>query len=147
MSTTHVPDAEAPVGCRRAQVTPVEIAATDLESTAADYLRSLKAELGADGYQPAAVRASAAFETDCSLATQREVDRLRDFVAAAALLGAGRLTVEVEDATCDAAKLTPALRALAERAGREGVRLTVEGDADVNLDFDRDRPNASQSAR
>jgi sugar phosphate isomerase/epimerase len=130
MSTTRPSESDAAVGCRRAQVTPVEIDAESLDSTAEEYLRTLKANLAADGYQPATVAASATFDENCSLATQREADRLRSVVRAAAFLGAGRVVVDVE-ADCTEEKLAPALRALEERAEREGVRLTVEGDADI----------------
>lgn len=132
MSTTHAADAETPAGCRRAEVTPVEIAADSLDSTAADHLRELKAELAAGGYQPATVSARATFDEDCSLAAQSEADRLRELVRAAAFLGAGRLAVDIDvESACDPEKVRPALRALAERAEREGVSLAVEGDVDL----------------
>lgn len=109
-----------------ADVEPVELAATSLETTAPEYLRDLKGDLAAEGYQPATVTASARFEEDCSLATQQEADRLRDVVRAAAFLGAGTVALTVEE-VCDPEKVRPALSALEERARREGVRLSVAG--------------------
>lgn len=132
MSTTHTPDAEGTDGCRSAAVEAVEIEGDSLESTATDYLRGLKADLTAEGFQPAAVSARATFDEDCSLAVQRETDRLRELVHAAAFLGAGEVVVDVEvESACGREKLAPALRALAERADREGVDLAVEGDVDL----------------
>lgn len=109
-----------------ADVEPVELAAASLETTAPEYLRDLKGDLAAEGYQPATVTANARFDEDCSLATQEEADRLRDVVRAAAFLGAGTVAVTVEE-VCDSAKVRPALSALEERARREGVRLSVVG--------------------
>jgi hypothetical protein len=125
MSTTQSADVSAAVSsCRPENVTPVRIDATDLDSTAPGYLRDLKAELADAGYQPAVVGVETCFEEDCSLATQSEADRLREFVRAAAFLGAGRLAVTVES-VADREKVDPALDALAERARREGVTLDV----------------------
>jgi hypothetical protein len=53
-------------------------------------------------------------------------------VHAAAFLGASRLAVSV-DTVAAPEKVRPALAALAERADREGVRLTLTGDADLSL--------------
>lgn len=129
MSTSRsTPVERAVAACRPANVTPVELNASTLESTAPEYLRDLKAELGEEGYQPAVLTVDACFADDCSLATQEEADRLRTYVRAASFLGAGRLAVAV-DSVADAAKVRPALSSLAERAGREGVSLTVEGEA------------------
>lgn len=133
MSTTHSPNVERAVSaCRPADVTSVSLDATALESTAQPYLRDLKAELADEGYQPARLTVGARFDEDCSLATQTEVDHLREYVHAAAFLGAGRLAVNV-DTVADPEKVRPALAALAERADREGVRLTLTGDADLSL--------------
>jgi hypothetical protein len=125
MSTTQSADVSATVSSYRPEnITPVRIDAADLDSTAPEYLRDLKAELAEAGYQPAVVGVDARFEEDCSLATQSEADRLREFVRTAAFLGAGRLAVTVE-AVADREKVDPALDALAERARRDGVTLDV----------------------
>lgn len=127
MSTTPSQSVERAVAaCRPADVEPVELDADALETTAPEYLRDLKAELAAEGYQPAALSVEGCFTEDCSFATQREADRLRDYVRAASFLGAGRVTVRVDD-VADEAKVEPALTALSERAEREGVTLSVEG--------------------
>lgn len=134
MSTTHSPSVEQAVSaCRPADVTPVRLDATSLESTAPSYLRDLKGELAEAGYQPATLSVSATFDEDCSLATQMEADGLREYVRAAAFLGVGRLAVRL-DTVAASEKVEPALAALAERARREGVRLTLDGDTDISLD-------------
>lgn len=131
MSTTHGSETDPAVAaCRPADVTPVELAADDLPTTAPEYLRDLKADLAAEGYQPATVTAQGCFAEDCSLATQQEADRLRDVVRAASFLGAGRVVVTADE-VADPGKVEPALEALAERAAREGVTFTVQGDVDV----------------
>lgn len=117
---------QAVAACRPAEIEPVELSAESLETTAPEYLRELKRELSEAGYQPAQLSVEGCFEEDCSLATQEEADRLRGFVRAASFLGAGSLTVTVDEVG-DAEKVRPALSALAERAHREGVTLTVEG--------------------
>jgi sugar phosphate isomerase/epimerase len=117
---------QAVAACRPAEIEPVELSADSLDTTAPGYLRELKRELSAKGYQPAQLTVEGRFDEDCSLATQEEADRLRGLVRAASFLGAGSLTVAVE-AVSDAEKVRPALTALAERAHREGVTLTVEG--------------------
>lgn len=133
MSTTHSPGVERAVSaCRPADVTPVALDATDLESTTPAYLRDLKGELADAGYQPATLTVSANFDEDCSLATQTEADGLREYVRAAAFLGVGQLSVEL-GAVANPEKVEPALDALAERAGREGVRLTLADDTAVSL--------------
>jgi len=116
----------AVAACRPTEIEPVELSAESLESTAPEYLRELKRELSAEGRQPAELTVEGCFEEDCSLATQAEADRLREFVRAASFLGAGTLTVVVDEVS-DAEKVRPALSALKERAHREGVTLTVEG--------------------
>ena len=127
MSTTRTQGvARALDDCRTADVEPVELSVDSLETTAPEYLRDLKAELAEAGYQPAALTTGATFDEDCSLATQEEADRLRGVVRAASFLGAGTVRVDVE-AICDDAKVRPALSALAERARREGVTLSVSG--------------------
>lgn len=131
MSTTPSQRVEHAVdACTPADVTPVELDADDLSSTAPSYLRDLKGRLSSEGYQPASVSATACFAEDCSLATQAEADRLRDVVRAAAFLGAGRVELTVDE-VADPEKAETALSALAERAEREGVTLSTVGDAGV----------------
>ncbi|WP_049893449.1 apurinic/apyrimidinic endonuclease family protein [Halogranum rubrum] len=133
MSTTHSPNVQQAVStCRPADVTSVELDAAALESTASSYLREVKAELADEGYQAATLAVTARFDENCSLATQAEVDSLREYVEAAAFLGASRLTVTV-DTVAAPEKVRPALAALAERADREGVQLTLAGDAELTL--------------
>lgn len=114
----------------QADVEPVELTAEGLESTAPEYLRELKAELAADGYQPATLRASASFPESCSIATQEEADRLRGVVRAASFLGATRVTVSLGD-VADESAVEDALAALAERADREGLQFRVDGPVSV----------------
>ncbi|MFC6725254.1 hypothetical protein ACFQE1_12915, partial [Halobium palmae] len=115
MSATHTGETEVGVGCRPAEVEAVEIEAESLESTATDYLRGLKTDLAAGGVQPATVSARATFDEDCSFAVQREADRLRELVHAAAFLGAGEVVVDVDVGRgCGREKFAPALRALGE---------------------------------
>ncbi|MFO8115639.1 MAG: hypothetical protein R6U01_09850 [Halorubrum sp.] len=109
-------------GCRPAEIDPIVIDAADLDSTAPAHLRDLKAELSARGYQPATLSVDACFDCEDTLATQREADRLREFVRAAAFLGAGRIEVRLDEVS-DPTAADPALSALAERARREGVEL------------------------
>lgn len=112
--------------CRPAETDPVSIPASALESTAPEYLRELKYELATDGKLPAVVECEAEFGEDCSFATQTETERLREYVRAAAFLGAGRLEVTVGD-VANPEKVAPALAATAERAEREGVAFSVDG--------------------
>ncbi|MFC7096539.1 hypothetical protein [Halobaculum marinum] len=114
---------------------PVTIDAAALSSTAPADLRDLRAALADEGYVPAGLRVEADFTTDCSIETQREADRLRSLVRTASHLGAGELVVHT-DADADAEKVCPALEALAERAEREGVSLTVAGAVDSPADVD-----------
>ncbi|MGQ3329520.1 MULTISPECIES: hypothetical protein [Halorubrum] len=129
MSTTQSDGIEATLrGCRPAEIDPIVVEAADLESTAPEHLRDLKAELSARGYQPATLSVSARFDGNDTLATQREADRLREFVRAASFLGAGRIEVRLDEvADRDAAE--PALSALSERARREGVELVRVDDS------------------
>lgn len=131
MSTTSPHGIERTLrGCRPADVDPVVIDASDLDSTAPEHLRDLKRELAARGYQPAAVATEAAFDADSTLERQREADRLRGLVRAASFLGAGRIEVSVDCGGCEAAEVV--LAALAERAEREGVELVrIGGNADA----------------
>lgn len=126
MSATPTSVETAVASCRPSNVEPVELTASSLSTTAPEYLRELKAELAAEGYQPAELSVTACFAEDCSLATQEEADRLRDLVRAGAFLGVGVVTVTVEDVRSPE-KVRPALSALAERARREGVTLSVAG--------------------
>mgnify|MGYP005848688653 CR=1 FL=1 len=129
MSTTRSDGIEATLqGCRRAEIEPIVIDAADLDSTAPDHLRDLKAEFSTRGYQPATLSVAARFDDDDTLAAQREADRLRDLVRAAAFLGASRIEVRL-DAVADPSVAEPALKALAERARREGVELVRSGGA------------------
>jgi len=123
MSTTHGPVIER---CRPEEATPVRLRGSDLDSTSPEYLRDLKYELAAESLVPARLTVEARFEEDCSLSTQREVERLREHVRAAAFLGAGTLTVEVGE-VANETKVRPALEACAERARREGVSLDLDG--------------------
>ncbi|QKG93734.1 hypothetical protein HPS36_13010 [Halorubrum salinarum] len=129
MSTTSSSGIERTLrGCRPADVDPVVIDATDLDSTAPDHLRDLKQGLAARGYQPAAVATEASFDAESTLERQREADRLRELVRAASFLGAGRIEVAVENEPCEETRT--ALAALAERADREGVEFVrVDGAA------------------
>ena len=127
MSTTQSDAIEGTLrGCRPAEIDPIVIDADDLDSTAPEHLRDLKAELSARGYQPATLSVEARFDCEDTLATQREADRLREFVRAASFLGAGRIEVRVDEVS-DPAAAEPALSALAERARREGVELVRAG--------------------
>ncbi|WP_435097994.1 hypothetical protein [Halorubrum sp. N11] len=131
MSTTQSDGFEAALrGCRPAEIDPIVVDAADLESTAPEHLRDLKAEFSARGYQPATLSVSARFDGGDTLATQREADRLREFVRAASFLGAGRIEVRLDD-VIDQDAAEPALSALAERARREGVELVRVDDGSV----------------
>jgi len=117
----------APVeGCRPTEQTPVAVDAATVADASRDDLRTLADDLASEGFVPAEVTADARFEEDCSLATQREADRLRDLVDAAAFLGANAVSVSVE-AVESPEKARPALSAVAERARRDGVALDVQG--------------------
>lgn len=111
--------------CRAEDATPVCIDADDLESTAPEYLRDLKYELSEDDYVVARLDVEACFDEDCSIETNREVERLREYVRAAAFLGASKLTVDVDEVS-NPEKVDPALSACEERARREGVSLDVQ---------------------
>jgi sugar phosphate isomerase/epimerase len=117
---------QAVAACQPAAVEPVELSGAALETTAPEYLREVKRALAGEGYQPAELTVEGCFAEDCSLATQKEADRLRGYVRAASFLGASTISVTVDEVG-DAEKVRPALSALEERARREGVTLTVEG--------------------
>jgi len=127
MSATRSADVRTAVeGCRVEDATPVSLDASSIASTAPDHLRDLKRELVADDLVPARVVVDACFGEDCSFATQEEADRVREYVRAAAFLGASTVTVEF-DSVADESKVRPALAAVAERARREGVAFEVAG--------------------
>lgn len=107
-------------------LTPVRLSGASLSSTAPEYLLECKRDLADAGLTPAVLAVDACFDDDCSLATQEEVDRIREHVRAASFLGAARLTVRVDE-VADERTVAPALEACAERAEREGLRLEVEG--------------------
>jgi sugar phosphate isomerase/epimerase len=131
MSATPSPNVERTIERSRLEdVTPVGLDADALESTAPEYLRDLKRELGEHGYVPTRLTLDACFDEDCSLRTQEEVDRIRGYIRAAAFLGAATVTVEVGSVD-DEAKTRPALEACAERARRDGVQLDVDGPIDL----------------
>lgn len=126
MSTTT--DAGAAVaGCRPTAGTPVAIDAEAIESTAESALQTLRDALDAAGYVPAEVVVRADFSADCSLTTQAEADRVRDYLHAAAFLGAGTVRLAI-DTVADDRKVRPAVTALRERAHRQGLRLAVDTD-------------------
>jgi hypothetical protein len=124
MSTSSASAVDAVEQCRTENATPVTIAAEDLASTAPEYLRDLKYDLSQEHYVVAHLTVDACFDEDCSIETNREVERLRKYVRAAAFLGASRITVDVEEVS-DHGKVDPALEACEERARREGVALDV----------------------
>lgn len=127
MSATRPQFSETIQHCRPENATPVCIDAADLDSKAPEYLRDLKYELASEGYVPARVETTACFEEDHSLAVQHVAEDLRSVVRAAAFLGAGTVTVIVDECANDE-KVGSALSALEERARREGVSLVVEGE-------------------
>ena len=134
MSATPAPDVERTIEyCEPEDVTPVEIEAEGLDSTAPEYLRDLRRELTREGLYPTGLAVDVAFDEDGTLAVQREADRLRGFVRAAAFLGAGSVTVRVHE-VADESAVRPALSACAERARREGVEFDVEGPVTVSSD-------------
>ncbi|MCG1002819.1 MULTISPECIES: hypothetical protein [Halobacterium] len=113
-------------GCRPTDSTPVTVDADTIADASREDLRALADDLADEGYVPAEVTVDAAFDEDCSLATQREADRLRELVENAAFLGANRLTVDVREAAAPE-KVRPALSAVAERARRDGLAVDVDG--------------------
>ena len=113
-------------GCRPTEGTPVALEADAIESTTEASLRALRADLDDAGYVPTELHVSVDFGEDCSLTTQEEADRVREYLRAADFLGAGTVRLDV-GAVAAPAKVRPALGALGERADREGLRLVVEG--------------------
>lgn len=131
MSTTSPSDGDPAIeGCQPADVTPVTLEASALDSTAPQYLREFKRDLIERGLAPAALTVEACFDEDCSLATQKEIDRVRRYVRAGSFLGVGTVTVTIDD-VADPEKVRPALSATAERAERDGLTLDVAGDASL----------------
>ena len=131
MSTTTPRNVEQTIeACRPEDVTPVRLDAASLESTAPDYLRELKRELDNEGVVPTRLTATTRFEEACPLATQEEINRIRDLVRAAAFLGVATVSLEVRNVD-DAATVRPALEACAERARRRGVRLDIDGPVSI----------------
>jgi hypothetical protein len=127
MSTLETASVEAAVAAgRTADMTPLVLDASSLDSTAPEYLRDLKGALAGEGYLPATLVVEARFDEDDPLAVQSESDRLREHVRAAAFLGVGRLVVDVVEC-CRPADVETALSALDERAHREGVAFEARG--------------------
>ena len=116
--------------CRPVETTPVSLDADTLDSVARSSLRELKSKLADRGYTPADLTVDACFDANCSLATQEEADRIREYVGAASFLGADTVTVRVTE-IADREKVRPALSACAERARRDGVTLEVDGPLSV----------------
>lgn len=127
MSTT-VDTSRVIASCRPATGTPVTLHADAIESTAVDSLQSLKDALDDAGYVPSELVITADFGADCSLTTQAEADRIREYLHAAGFLGAGAVRLDIES-VADEAKVRPAVTALRERAARDGLTLRVTGDA------------------
>lgn len=125
-ATTRLDVSTAVDGCRSVDVTPIVLEAESLESTAPDYLRDLKRTLSEEGLQPARLTVRACFDTACSISTQDEVNRLREYVRAASFLGAGTISVDF-DTVADTETVRPALAACAERAEREGLQFDCDG--------------------
>ena len=125
MSTTA--DGAAVPGCRPLDATPVTIDAGSLDSTDVPSLRSLKRRLDAGGYVPATLEVEADFGVDCSLSTQAEAERLREYLAVADFLGTGTVRLSV-GTVANERKVRPAIAALRERAEREGLDLVVDAD-------------------
>lgn len=127
MSTTQSADAHRAVSrCQPEDLTPVTLDAATFDSTARTFLRELQAELDRQGYVPARVTVDLCLTENCPFATQKEVDRLREYVRAASFLGASTVTARFDD-VADESAARSALAACAERARREGVRLELDG--------------------
>jgi len=127
MSTTRsAAETRAIQHCQPEDATPVALDASALDSTAPAHLRTVKRDLDEHDLVPARLVVEACFDEPASLATQDEVDRVREHVRAAAFLGAGTVTVTFDE-VADATTVRPALDACAERARRDGVRLELDG--------------------
>lgn len=132
MSATPSPNVERTIEhCRTEDITPVWLEAAALESTAPEYLRELKTELTDAGYVPTGLRLDAQFDAECSLRTQEEVDRIREYIRAGSFLGAASIAVDIEQID-DESKVRPALEACAERAQRDGLSFDVDGPIDLS---------------
>ncbi|MFC6732438.1 hypothetical protein [Haladaptatus sp. DYSN1] len=112
--------------CKPDDAVSVTIDATELESTSSDYLCTFRRALREQNFSPSRIRLSASFDEDCSLATQRESDRVREYVRVADFLGATTVTLTIES-VANPEKVRPALAACRERADREGITLEVTG--------------------
>lgn len=122
-STTPAPDI---AGCRPATGTPVVIEADAIESTTDDHLRRLKRRLNDANYVPSTLVVEASFDPGCSLTTQSEADRVREYLRAAAYLGAGTVRLDIDDDP-SADRIRQTVDALRERAEREGLALKIDG--------------------
>ena len=132
MSTSSSTDVSRVIeGARPADVTPVTLEADALESTAPPYLDDLKRELDREGLYPARLSVDACFDENCSLDTQAESDRIRDYVRAAAYLGAGTIVVGCRE-VADPEKVRPALAACRERAARDGIDFHLDGPTELD---------------
>jgi len=109
-------------GCRPAEIEPIVVDAADLESTAPEHLRDLKAEFSARGYQPVSLSVAARFDGGDTLATQREADRLRELVRTASFLLAPAVSRSGFDEIADQNATEPALSALARARAPRGRR-------------------------
>lgn len=132
MSTT--PDVgDVVAACEPVDVSPVELSAADLRTTAPPHLREVKVALTAAGRHPTALVADADFSgsdaAECRVTAVEtspagdEFDRLRELVEAASFLGAGTLRLSLHGSVSP--EVEQGLRALKERANRAGVTLRV----------------------
>lgn len=127
MSTrTPTDDADPIEGCRPADVTPVRLDGDRLESTDQAALDEVREALSRNDFTPTSLSVTAQFPNDCSLSVQREADRIREYVRAAAYLNVDTVTVTCRSVTAPE-KVKPALAACVERATRDGLRLEVDG--------------------
>lgn len=127
MSTTSPLEIESAIDrCRPAEITPVSLEADALASTAPEYLLEFRRELTKEGLSPVELTVEARFDEDCSLATQAEIDRVREYVRAGSFLGVATVSVSVDD-VANPEKVRPALAACVERAEREGIDLLLQG--------------------
>ncbi|MDJ1433358.1 hypothetical protein [Halostagnicola sp. A-GB9-2] len=126
MSTSSNPTIDQTIEqCQPEDITPVRLEAETVESTSPSYLRELKSELQENGLFPAGLTIEVSFDEDCSLITQREADRIREYVRAGSFLGVGSVHVSVDD-VANPEKVRPALDACFERARRDGIALEID---------------------
>lgn len=127
MSVTQTTSAHRAVSqCQPENLTPVQLDATTIESTAREYLRELKDELDAQGYIPARLTVNLSLSATNPYVTQVEADRLREFVRVASFLGATRVTARFDEVG-RVENVRPALAACVERARRDGITLELDG--------------------